>query len=198
MKKNDFLFPITFDYQMRSGGFNDFVYIVDRRLKSVEESIDQLSEQMFRFCQKTRRQRINQRNRTERLSDLLDWKRMGLEYIKARQLALRRAYPDSFIDDEDEEELNQIPMKIPMPLSAPASPRLRQLMNGYFNNNGDDGNDEDDEDDDHRIPLPRKAFPALHHNGVTSTQKDELLREGDIKTLNKMTLEDKKQKATAN
>ncbi|ORZ06067.1 glycogen synthase [Absidia repens] len=173
------------------------IYIVDRRLKSVEESIDQLSEQMFRFCQKTRRQRINQRNRTERLSDLLDWKRMGLEYIKARQLALRRAYPDSFVDDEDEEELNQIPMKIPMPLSAPASPRLRQLMNGYFNNNGNDGNDEDDEDD-HRIPLPRKAFPALHHNGVTSTQKDELLREGDIKTLNKMTLEDKKQKATAN
>mgnify|MGYP001592419391 CR=1 FL=1 len=44
---------------------------------------------MVQFCQKTRRQRINQRNRTERLSDLLDWKRMGLEYAKARQLALR-------------------------------------------------------------------------------------------------------------
>jgi len=42
---------------------------------------------MVSFCQKTRRQRINQRNRTERLSDLLDWKRMGLEYAKARQRA---------------------------------------------------------------------------------------------------------------
>lgn len=51
-------------------------------------------EQMFSFVTKTRRQRINQRNRTERLSDLLDWKSLGLEYAKARQLALRRAYPD--------------------------------------------------------------------------------------------------------
>lgn len=49
---------------------------------------------MFSFVTKTRRQRINQRNRTERLSDLLDWKSLGLEYAKARQLALRRAYPD--------------------------------------------------------------------------------------------------------
>lgn len=55
---------------------------------------------MVHFCQKTRRQRINQRNRTERLSDLLDWRSLGLEYAKARQLALRRAYPDAFADDE--------------------------------------------------------------------------------------------------
>jgi glycogen(starch) synthase len=171
------------------------IYIVDRRLKSVEESIDQLSEQMFRFCQKTRRQRINQRNRTERLSDLLDWKRMGLEYIKARQLALRRAYPDSFLDDDDDlDELDQVPTKIPKPLSAPASPRLRQLMSGYFNDNNGTVNDGEEDEEEHRIPLPRKAIPALHHKGVTSTQKDELLREGDIMTLNRMTLEDKKQK----
>ncbi|KAI8341990.1 glycogen synthase [Chlamydoabsidia padenii] len=170
------------------------IYIVDRRLKSVEESIDQLSVQMFRFCQKTRRQRINQRNRTERLSDLLDWKRMGLEYIKARQLALRRAYPDSFLDDDDNfEELDQVPTKIPKPLSAPASPRLRQLMSGYFNNNASGDND-DEEEEEHRIPIPRKVIPALHQNGITSTQKDELLREGDIKTLNRLTLEDKRQK----
>mgnify|MGYP001257973259 CR=1 FL=1 len=51
---------------------------------------------MHDFTEKTRRQRINQRNRTERLSDLLDWKRMGLEYIKARQLSLKRAYPHMF------------------------------------------------------------------------------------------------------
>jgi glycogen synthase len=70
------------------------IYIVDRRMKSVEDSCNQLAEQMFSFVTKTRRQRINQRNRTERLSDLLDWKSLGLEYAKARQLALRRAYPD--------------------------------------------------------------------------------------------------------
>ena len=66
------------------------IYIVDRRLKGVDDSVNQLTEYMFDFTRKSKRQRINQRNRTERLSDLLDWKRMGMEYVKARQLALRR------------------------------------------------------------------------------------------------------------
>ncbi|KAI8379281.1 glycogen synthase [Radiomyces spectabilis] len=159
------------------------IYIVDRRMKSVEESIQQLSEQMFRFCQKTRRQRINQRNRTERLSDLLDWKRMGLEYIKARQLALRRSYPDSF-DDDDEEDEQEVHVKIPKPLSAPASPRIRQHLNGFFDN--------DDEEED-RLPISiKKEFPALHH-GADESREQELLREGDIQTLNRLTLQDKKQ-----
>lgn len=98
------------------------IYIVDRRLKSVEESINQLADQMLTFCQKSRRQRINQRNRTERLSDLLDWKRMGLEYIKARHLSLRRHWPDEFDDIEDVLVSHE---KVPRPLSAPGSPRMR-------------------------------------------------------------------------
>ncbi|KAF9340041.1 glycogen synthase isoform 1 [Linnemannia elongata] len=114
------------------------IYIVDRRMKSVEESIQQLADQMLMFCQKSRRQRINQRNRTERLSDLLDWKRMGLEYIKARQLALRRAYPDSFDDDyfgldeatQQQLQLQEQRTKIPNPRSAPGSPRIRTPLEG--------------------------------------------------------------------
>ncbi|CED83554.1 glycogen synthase [Phaffia rhodozyma] len=98
------------------------IYIVDRRMKSVEDSCNQLAEQMFSFVTKTRRQRINQRNRTERLSDLLDWKSLGLEYAKARQLALRRAYPDSFDDDEFDFGGGN---KVGRPLSAPSSPRFR-------------------------------------------------------------------------
>ncbi|KAK4048094.1 glycogen synthase isoform 1 [Microbotryomycetes sp. JL201] len=98
------------------------IYIVDRRMKSVEDSVTQLTDQMVSFCQKTRRQRINQRNRTERLSDLLDWKKLGLEYAKARQLALRRAYPDSFTDDDFDFETGTI--RIPRPMSAPGSPRF--------------------------------------------------------------------------
>ncbi|KAJ3125392.1 hypothetical protein HK100_010837, partial [Physocladia obscura] len=70
------------------------IYIVDRRLKSIDESCNQLAGYMEEFCGKTRRQRINQRNRTERLSDLLDWKRMGLDYVKARWVALRRKFPE--------------------------------------------------------------------------------------------------------
>ncbi|ODQ64783.1 glycogen synthase [Nadsonia fulvescens var. elongata DSM 6958] len=101
--------------ELIDNSFDYGIYIVDRRMKSVDESIDQLTHYMFEFSQKSRRQRINQRNRTERLSDLLDWKRMGIEYHKARELSLRRAYPHSFNDD-----LNDL-------LSAPGSPK------DYFN-----------------------------------------------------------------
>lgn len=71
-------------------------YIVDRRMQSIDDSVNQLTSHMLSFCQKSRRQRINQRNRVERLSPLLDWKNLGIEYSKARMLALRRAYPDAF------------------------------------------------------------------------------------------------------
>ncbi|CAJ0763501.1 3830_t:CDS:1, partial [Entrophospora sp. SA101] len=99
------------------------IYIVDRRMKSVEESVQQLADYMLQFCQKTRRQRINQRNRTERLSDVLDWDLMGMEYVKARKLALYRAYPESF-DEKDsiiigDGDSDQHKYKIPRPLSAP-------------------------------------------------------------------------------
>jgi glycogen(starch) synthase len=57
---------------------------------------------MFQFNQKTRRQRINQRKRVERLSPLLDWKNLGIEYSKAQQLALRRAYLDAFYNGDGE------------------------------------------------------------------------------------------------
>ncbi|KAI8086167.1 glycogen synthase [Halteromyces radiatus] len=164
------------------------IYIMDRRMKSVEESLQQLSDQMFRFAQKTRRQRINQRNRTERLSDLLDWKRMGLEYMKARQLALRRAYPDSF-DEDDEDEFDILPVKIPKPLSAPGSPRIAGQQS-YF----------DDDEEDNVAPFiasnkNKKKIPALRR---TSNDNDpnsqsafqaQLLSEGDLQTLNKLTLE---------
>ena len=101
-------------------------YIVDRRSASVEDSVNQLTEHMFSFCSKTRRQRINQRNRVERLSPLLDWKNLGIEYSKARQLALRRAYPDAFYaNGEEEDEFEFTGMERMMPNSVPASPRFR-------------------------------------------------------------------------
>ncbi|SCU90607.1 LAME_0E09274g1_1 [Lachancea meyersii CBS 8951] len=107
------------------------IYIVDRRFKSADESVEQLVDYMESFTQKTRRQRINQRNRTERLCDLLDWKRMGLEYGKARQLALRRAYPDLFKAAVGEEisdvSMNSLAggkkIRVSRPLSVPGSPR---------------------------------------------------------------------------
>jgi len=99
---------------------------VDRRTRSIEDSVTQLTDCMFSFTQKTRRQRINQRNRVERLSPLLDWKNLGIEYSKARQLALRRAYPDAFTD-EDDYDYEGIGMERP-PFSVPGSPRFRTGM----------------------------------------------------------------------
>ncbi|KAI9807109.1 MAG: glycogen synthase isoform 1 [Sarcosagium campestre] len=104
------------------------IYIVDRRTQGVDDSVNQLTNFMFEFTAKSRRQRINQRNRTERLSDLLDWKRMGMEYIKARQLALRRAYPQSFDGDDDIGFFDGTETKVSRPLSAPGSPRDRSGM----------------------------------------------------------------------
>lgn len=99
-------------------------FIVDRRSQSLEDSVNQLTEYMVSFCTKSRRQRINQRNRVERLSPLLDWKNLGIEYSKARQLALRRAYPDQFETDEDDWDAAYGEMARPT-FSMPGSPRLR-------------------------------------------------------------------------
>lgn len=108
-------------------------YIIDRRMQSVEDSVSQLSDFMFQFTQKTRRQRINQRNRVERLSPLLDWKNLGIEYSKARQLALRRAYPDAFSGHEGDElyEFGEADyfggIERTKLGSMPASPRLKGI-----------------------------------------------------------------------
>jgi len=102
----------------------------------IESPEDEGIEYMFDFTQKTRRQRINQRNRVERLSPLLDWKNLGIEYSKARQLALRRAYPDAFahlegeeyVDGEGEEDQQYQGGMTGVEryfFSRPASPRLR-------------------------------------------------------------------------
>lgn len=53
------------------------IYILDRRFRGVDESCNQLTSFLFQFCKQSRRQRIIQRNRTERLSDLLDWRYLG-------------------------------------------------------------------------------------------------------------------------
>lgn len=163
------------------------IYITDRRTKSVEDSVNQLTDQMFSFSSKTRRQRINQRNRTERLSELLDWKRLGLEYSKARQLALRRAYPDSF--EGDDFDFSAGTGRLPPP-SAPGSPRLRSGMMtpGDIGTLTEDmqglgtsdymgsahwrsvGDDQTDPDDSYPFPLVLKKRGNSVSSGITSGQ----------------------------
>lgn len=54
------------------------IYIVDRLNCGVEDSVQQLAHYMYDFARLSRRQRVIQRNRTERLSDLLDWRNLGI------------------------------------------------------------------------------------------------------------------------
>lgn len=48
-----------------------------------------------------------------------------MEYVKARQLALRRAYPQSFEGEYDIGFFDGTETKVSRPLSAPGSPRTR-------------------------------------------------------------------------
>jgi len=66
------------------------IFIIKRRTQSAEDSIEQLTNILYRFTLLDRRQRIELRNRTERLSPLLDWKNLGQYYTDARTLALER------------------------------------------------------------------------------------------------------------
>jgi hypothetical protein len=51
---------------------------------------------MFEFTRFSRRQRIILRNRTERISDLLDWRFLGRFYYEARDECLRRVFRDRY------------------------------------------------------------------------------------------------------
>ncbi|XP_028395807.1 glycogen [starch] synthase-like [Dendronephthya gigantea] len=99
------------------------IYLVDRRFKDAEGSITQLTEHMKAFCLLSRRQRIIQRNRTERLSELLDWKSLGKNYMKARRKALSKICPEKFpeVPEEDENVQHQY-FRFPRPGSQPPSP----------------------------------------------------------------------------
>jgi glycogen(starch) synthase len=66
------------------------VKVLKRRWESFEQSADSLAGYLQHFCQLTRRQRIELRNRVERLSELFDWTQLGQHYHDAHQLALAR------------------------------------------------------------------------------------------------------------
>lgn len=138
------------------------IYIVDRRFQGINESADQLANFLFEFCQLSRRQRIIQRNRTERLSELLDWKNLGIYYKKARKMALRSAYPDIFTD----EMLGETPTlsrsssysRVPRPLSAPSSPSQSRSSTPAPSEHSQDDDDEDSPDsEEEKEALSRKG-----------------------------------------
>ncbi|XP_051247992.1 glycogen [starch] synthase, liver [Dicentrarchus labrax] len=134
------------------------IYIVDRRFRSAEESCNQLTQFMFSFCQQSRRQRIIQRNRTERLSELLDWRYLGRFYIQARHLALSRAFPDKFKMDPMA-PLKAEGFRYPRPYSVPPSPSASLHSTPHHSDVEDDDDDEpyDEDEEAERDRLNIKA-----------------------------------------
>lgn len=125
------------------------IYIVDRQNISIEESVRQLAQYMYDFARMSRRQRVIQRNRNERLSDLLDWRNLGIYYRQARLKALCQVFPDMF-DKETEtlcitEASRRRRYNYPRPYSEPPSPSSSRPTTPGASLHGSDDEDVDDE-----------------------------------------------------
>ncbi|NXB22423.1 GYS2 protein, partial [Rhagologus leucostigma] len=125
------------------------IYIVDRRFRSPDESCNQLTQFLYGFCQQNRRQRIIQRNRTERLSDLLDWRYLGRYYMHARHLALSRTFPAKF-EMEPSAPPKTEGFRFPRPSSVPPSPSASQHSSPHHS-------EAEDEDEDERYDEDEEA-----------------------------------------
>jgi glycogen synthase len=61
-----------------------------RRQRSFDQAADELADYLFNFAQMSRRQRIELRNRVERLSEMFDWSVLSQHYHDAHDMALER------------------------------------------------------------------------------------------------------------
>jgi glycogen(starch) synthase len=66
------------------------ICVLNRRTKSFEETTRNLVDYLMSFVQMNRRQRIEMRNRVERLSELFDWSALVVHYHEAHDMALER------------------------------------------------------------------------------------------------------------
>jgi glycogen(starch) synthase len=66
------------------------ILVLNRRSSSFDQTTDALVDHLFEFLQLDRRQRIEQRNRVERLGDRFDWSTLVKHYDEAHNLALER------------------------------------------------------------------------------------------------------------
>ncbi len=123
------------------------LYVVDRRTCSPEDTIRAMTATMEGYVGRSRRSRITLRNRTERLSQILDWRWLGTEYVKARQLALRRVWPKApWIVAREGMGAGLMDAVAGVPLQTPP---LRRKAQAGEEDVGADSHDDDDADDDH-------------------------------------------------
>jgi glycogen(starch) synthase len=66
------------------------IYVINRRTRGFDDSVGELVEHLVQFAKLGRRQRIEMRNRVERLSEMFDWSVLIQHYHDAHDLALQR------------------------------------------------------------------------------------------------------------
>ena len=66
------------------------VFTLNRRTQSFDKAAEDLTEYLFDFVRLNRRQRIELRNKTERMGELFDWSTMVKQYHVAHDLAMER------------------------------------------------------------------------------------------------------------
>uniref|UniRef100_A0A2U4APS3 Glycogen [starch] synthase n=1 Tax=Tursiops truncatus TaxID=9739 RepID=A0A2U4APS3_TURTR len=132
------------------------IYILDRRFRGLDDSCSQLTSFLYSFCQQSRRQRIIQRNRTERLSDLLDWKYLGRYYMSARHMALAKAFPEQFTYEPHEADATQ-GYRYPRPASVPPSPSLSRHSSPHQSEDEEEPRDGPPDEDGERYDEDEEA-----------------------------------------
>jgi glycogen(starch) synthase len=66
------------------------ILVIDRRARGFDETADDLAVQLLSYARLDRRQRVELRNKVERLSELFDWERLIAHYHDAHDMALLR------------------------------------------------------------------------------------------------------------
>jgi glycogen(starch) synthase len=66
------------------------IVLIDRRSRGFDEAADDLALRLLSFTRLDRRQRVELRNKVERLSELFDWERLIAHYHDAHDMALQR------------------------------------------------------------------------------------------------------------
>ena len=66
------------------------LHVLDRRYASFDAAAAQLTDRLFDFLQVDRRERINQRNCVQSVSEHFDWHNLGRNYGKAYEMVLQR------------------------------------------------------------------------------------------------------------
>jgi glycogen(starch) synthase len=66
------------------------ICVLNRRYRGFDDACNELVDYLFDFVRMSRRQRIELRNRVERLSELFDWSALIRHYREAHDLALER------------------------------------------------------------------------------------------------------------